>query len=82
MELEKSWGEEKSLVTMFSYGVKLPDKKNQLLVLNLLKFYLSTTQIFIQYHPSYYFFLYTTDIFRTKTDIPWIFLENKCIFCG
>ena len=28
----------------------------------------------------YIFFLYTTDIFRTKTDISRIFLEHKCIF--
>ena len=30
------------------------------------------------------FFLYTTDIFRTKADtsIPRIFLEHECIFCG
>ena len=27
------------------------------------------------------YFLYTTDIFRTKTDIPRIFLEHECIFC-
>ena len=27
-----------------------------------------------------YIFLYTTDIFRTKTEIPRIFLEHECIF--
>ena len=27
-----------------------------------------------------YIFLYTIDIFRTKTDIPRIFLEHECIF--
>ena len=27
-----------------------------------------------------FFFLYTTDIFRTRTDIPRIFLEYECIF--
>ena len=27
-----------------------------------------------------YFFINTTDIFRTKTDIPRIFLEHDCIF--
>ena len=32
----------------------------------------------MQYHP--WFFSYTTDIFRTKTDIPRIFLEHECIF--
>ena len=36
----------------------------------------------MQYHPWYIFFLYTTNIFRTKTDIPRIFLEHECIFCG
>ena len=44
-----------------------------------IEIYLSTTRISMQYHPS--FFAYTTDIFRTKTDIPRIFLEHKCIFC-
>ena len=29
-----------------------------------------------------YIFLSTTDTFRTKTDIPRIFLEHECIFCG
>ena len=32
--------------------------------------------------PMIYHFWYTTDIFRTKTDIPRIFLENECTFCG
>ena len=32
--------------------------------------------------PMIYFFLYTTDIFRTKTDITKIFLEHEYIFCG
>ena len=27
-----------------------------------------------------YFFDYTTDIFRTKTDIPRVFLKRECIF--
>ena len=27
-----------------------------------------------------YFFIYSTSIFRTKTDIPRIFLEHVCIF--
>ena len=26
------------------------------------------------------YFLYTTDIFRTRSDIPRIFLEDECIF--
>ena len=32
--------------------------------------------------PMIYHFWYTTDIFRTKTDIPRIFLEHECTFCG
>ena len=32
--------------------------------------------------PMIYYFWYTTDIFRTKTDIPRIFLEYECTFCG
>ena len=32
--------------------------------------------------PMIYYFWYTTDIFRTKIDIPWIFLEHECTFCG
>ena len=30
--------------------------------------------------PMIYYFLYTTDIFRIKTDIPRIFLEHDCTF--
>ena len=40
-------------------------------------FYLSITPISMQYHPQY-IFLCTTDIFKTKTDIPRIFLEHEC----
>ena len=29
--------------------------------------------------PMTYIFIYTMDIFRTKTDIAWIFLEHECI---
>ena len=36
-----------------------------------IQFFLSTTRISLQYHPWYIFF-----------DIPRIFLEYECIFCG
>ena len=29
-----------------------------------------------------FIFWFATDIFRTKNDIPRIFLEHECIFCG
>ena len=50
-------------------------------------FYLSSNGITMQYHPWYnkyniYFYIYTTHIFRTKTDIPRTYLERESIFCG
>ena len=51
----------------------------------IILFYLSTTPIYpcnITHDIYIYIFLYTADIFRTKTDSPRIFLEHEGIFCG